>query len=92
MILFPSQFSLLPMFASLGNGPNLYLIYSRQRQSRKLEANAKAAILLTMLATHGPDLPILPPVCLSNPTIVLLYTMSRPWFFVSLMESCFFLS
>lgn len=89
MILFPSQFSLLPLFASLGSGPNIYLTYSRQRQSRKLEVIAEADFLLTMLVTHGPDLPILPPTCLSDPTFVLHCTKSMPCFFVSLMELCF---
>lgn len=39
------------MFASLENGPTIYLTYSRQRQSRKVEVIADVAILLALLAS-----------------------------------------
>lgn len=45
-----SKLSLLPMFSNLGNGPNIYLTYSSQIQTRKLEDITEAAVLLTMLS------------------------------------------
>lgn len=53
MIQFPSKCSLLPVFASLENGPTIYLTYSKQRQSRKLEVIADVATILTVLVSSS---------------------------------------